>query len=309
MIKKQFQCLAVVSALIFSGTAAFVYAEQPVVLTVNNADGQSLEKLQAGLRDVKESAVDLINAKDEQNLSFAEQERRESELRLEVLKKVIILAVQEAEDIVKQLKDLEPRNRQFALRREHLLEKFEVFLKFYEEQKQNLENSEEIGLISVKDAAQSLKEWREKNYSPVFEEATDLLLLHQQKFLLELAEKRYQKIDSDIKKLKKFNARVFVKIEKTLEQAADALNEARSLGKKAEEEMFWSVSKNAISGAAPTVNFSSVPPLAAGSSSLEVKTENQNPSIKNLVGQSLNKIKDAYRIFIEMSNSVKKLLI
>lgn len=314
MTKKQFHCLIVALTLIFSGAATFVSAGQSAVLTVNT-DGSSLKKLQTGLQGIKESAVNLINAKDEENLSPAEKEQKELELRLEILKKVVALAIQETKDIISQLKNLESKDSKFALQKEQLLKEFENFLTFYEEQKQNLENSETINdLASVRNAAQSLKEWREKIYSPVFEKTTDLLLLRQQKTLLELAEKRHQKISADLKKLKKINSRVFAKTEKSLEQASVALNEARSLEQKA-ELMFWfspEAETSSVLTATSTATSSdifSVPPLATNSSSTKDKTENQNSSIKDLVGQSLNKIKEAYRIFIEMSNSVKKLLI
>lgn len=315
-MKKQLPKLVFALTLIL-GTTALVFAEQPAALTVNNTNGSSLEKLQEGLQGVKDSAVDLINVKNEQNLSAAEKEKEEFNLRLEVLRRVIALAEQETAGIANQLKNVEDSTEKvFAGQREQLLKQFESFLEFYKQQKQNLENSEALTLADIKDAAQSLKEWREKNYSPIFEQATDFLLLHQQKFIWELTAKRYQKISVDLKKLKKFNANVFGKTEKMLEQAATAIDESRNLGQQA-EQMFLSayvnINKNATSTVSPLTSSSTFPQIInASSTAIKIesqKTASQNLSIKSLVGQSLNKIKEAYRIFIEMSDSVKKLLI
>lgn len=311
-MKKQLPKLVFVLTLIL-GTTALAFAEQPAALTVNSANGSSLEKLQEGLQGVKDSAVDLINVKNEQNLSAAEKEKEEFNLRLEVLRRVIALAEQETASITNQLKNAEDSTEKvFAGQREQLLKQFESFAEFYKQQKQNLENSEALTLADIKDAAQSLKEWREKNYSPIFEQATDFLLLRQQKFIGELTAKRYQKISVDLKKLKKFNANAFEKTEKMLERAAAAIDESRNLGQQA-EQMFLSAYININKNATSTAS-SSILLLTTSTSSPEIKTEsqkteNQNLSIKNLVGQSLNKIKETYRIFIEMSDSVKKLLI
>lgn len=242
------------------------------------------------LQEVQEGTKDLINAKDQENPTPEEEQK----LRLEIFTKVIDLSLKEAEDIINQLNALKNLNEQETNLRDQLLEKFNGFLQFYNEQKEGLTSTstEELiraDLTAIKKLAQDFKDWRGNVYLPVFETATDFLLINQQKIILEMTEKRYQKISLDIIKLKKANLTGIDQLEKYLNQAADLIGTAKDL---------WITASTATSTATSTITTST--PASA---------EDQLLSIKNLISDSLNKIKEAYRIFIEMSNLVRKLLL
>lgn len=241
-------------------------------------------------------------------------QKENQSLRLEIFDKVLNLSIKETEDIINQLKALENLDEKNSSFRNQLLDKFNGFLKFYEEQKKNFENPEEVDLAEIKSLAQSFKDWRENVYLPAFKTATDFLLINQQKIALEITEKRHKKISVDVKKLKRINLKGSGELEKFSEQAANSIKDARDLYQEAENS-FWSMLETASTTASSTdlivTSPTSTPAATTTIPAVEETGENQILilSIKNLIGQSLNKIKEAYQIFIEMSNFVKKLLI
>jgi len=227
------------------------------------------------LQAVQEDTQNLINIKDQENTTSTLDKKTEIAVRLEVFNKVLDFSLNETQDIISQLNNLNnlATSSKSDLRNQ-LLDKFQGFVEFYSEQKANLASTTtEIDLAGLKKLAQDFKDWRAQNYLPIFETATDFLLLNQQKTILGIAEKRYQKISSDIYKLKKANLTGTDRLENYLNQADISLKEAKGLWQKAEDEFSTSTS-----------------------------------SIKGLISDSLNKIKETYQIFIEMSNFVKKLL-
>lgn len=283
------------------------------LLTMNLVWAESATTtLQESLQEVQEGTKNLIDTKDQTNFTPEE----ELNLRLKSFGKVLDLSVKEAEDIINQLNSLKNLNEQEIALRDQLLEKFSGFLQFYNEQKENLAPSEKLDSAAIKKLAQDFKDWRENIYRPVFETATDFLLINQQKAVLEMTEKRYQKISLDINKLKKINLEGIDKLEKSLDQAANLIEAAKVLWQKAEDNFWQILDFTALTTASstPTATSSgetttSTATSTITSTSTSVTAEDQSSSIKNLIGESLNKIKEAYRIFIEMSIFVKKLLI
>jgi len=252
------------------------------------------------LIEVQEDTQNLIKAKDQENPTPEEEQK----LRLEIFTKVINLSLKEVEDIINQLNALKNLNEPETALLDQLLEKFNGFLQFYNEQKENLAPTAELDLATIKKLAQDFKDWRENTYLPIFDTATDFLLINQQKAILEMTEKRYQKISLDVAKLKKANLKGIDQLEKYLNQAADLIEAAKTIWQETQDN-FWQVT-TATSTATSTI--ASVATSTATSSAVTTE-ENQPLSIKNLIRDSLNKIKEAYRIFIEMSNLVRKLLL
>jgi len=253
----------------------------------------------------------------QEDLTPEEQQSR----RLEIFEKVLNLSIKETEGIINQLKTLENLDEKNSSFRVQLSEKFSGFLEFYEEQKKNLENPEEIDLAKIKNWAQSLKDWRENVYLPVLKTAIDFLLINQQKIALEITEKRHKKISTDVEKLIKINLKGSDDLKKMSEQAANSIDKARDLYQEAENRFWLTTILMATSSQQTATTTEEITASTTASTNLEqatstatttipaAETEDQFLSIKNLIGQSLNKIKETYQIFIEMSNFVKKLLI
>jgi hypothetical protein len=317
------------------------------VASANNQSSNlqdSFKKIQESVQEVKDSTKNLITTKESETLSPEEKNKQELNQRLDIYKKVIALSVKEAEDTNNQLKKLANLDEKNSAWRDQFLAVLEGFLKFYAEQNKILEKSEEIDLVKIKEIAQSFKDWREEIYLPEFTIITDFLLINQQRATLEMVQNRFNKISSDVLKLEKINFKGINELKKSLSLAANYIKEAKDLRQEAEdkflilEEVRNATSTNPTTASSTTATSTDINASVPESTSTESTTvlnatitvenassttasstiatstpsisiEDQFLSIKGLVGNSLNKIKATYQIFIEMSNFVKKLLI
>jgi len=331
--------LSVLKYFVLISAASLIAANFALAANQSTNLQQSFEKIKEKVQGVEESTKNLIITKESSNLNPEEKEKQELNLRLDIFTKILDLSIKETKDVVSQLKALNNLEKDASPLQDQFTEEFEEFLKFYEEQRKILEKSEEIDLAKIKEMAQFFKDWRKNIYLPKFRTANNFLLIYQQKSALEMAESRFKKIFLDVEKLKKINFKGADGLKKLLDSAANSLKEARSFRQEAENE-FWlietpiliasstasstliednssSTASNATftepeittlveENASSTATSASV---AATSTIPLIPIEDQFLSIKNLVGESLNKIKETYQIFIEMSNFVKKLLI
>jgi len=295
----------------------------------------SFDQIKQSVQDVQEGTQNLITSKDDNNLTPEEKQKQELDNRLSVFGKILTLSINEATSTEKQLKALKNLDKEADSLRNQLVSEFDGFIKSYNDQKQTLEKPEAIDLVKIKEMAQSFKDWRTATYLPEFEKANDFLLINQQQNTLEMAGNRFNKITSDIKNLKKQNLKGVEALGNSLSLAANSLKEAENLYKEAENK-FWLIANTLDSNASSTIASSTISSenlsnaaTADNSSSTEIISPLQNASstdinptstpsisiedqflsIKGLVGDSLNKIKETYQIFIEMSDFVKKLLI
>ena len=297
---------------------------------------ESFEKIKESVQEVKEGTKNLITTKEEKNLSPEEKEKQELSLRLEIFGRILNLSAKEAGDTINQLKSLNNLEEKISSLRNQFIAELERFLKFYDEQKKLLEKPEEIDLAKIKEMAQSFKGWREKTYLPEFNIVTNFLLINQQKATLEMTRNRFNKISSDVAKLEKINFKGTDELKKSLSLAADSLKKAKDFRQEAEDKFLMTEEiSNASSTTASSTNIDTSTPnttsteetvvlnitvtvenassttasSTTATSTPSISIEDQFLSIKGLIGDSLNKIKETYQIFIEMSNFVKKLLI
>lgn len=298
---------------------------------------QSFNQIKESVQEVKEGTKNLITTKESENLTPEEKEKQELSQRLDIFAKILDLSIKEAKDAIGQLKVLNNLEEKAASLRNQFIKEFEEFLKFYNEQKDIIGKPEGIDLAKIKEMAQFFKDWREMNYNPKLAATTDFLLINRQKAALEMAGNRFDKISSDVEKLKKTNLKGIDELEKMLSLAADSLRGAEKIYQEAKNG-FWLIEELfAINSITASSTLVSTPTSTATSSSIATTTEqiivaettipventsstdsastlpipieDQFLSIKGLIGDSLNKIKETYQIFIEMSSLVKRLLI
>ncbi len=278
-------------------------------------------KLETKLEGVKGQVESLVTAKDEKSGS-------ELALRIETFKKVLEFSVSETKGLKLKLLALEDLSEKEKAWREAMIEELNNALAYYEDEKKLTENTAEMTLNEIKTIAADFKDWRDKTYLPVAEKINELLLIRQEEAAIETAESRWQKIDEDIKKLEKAKIKGVEELRNMLTDAGTLIGEGENLNREA-NGLFWEsysylttddasnttstpemaevLTISIKSGAATTsssTNQSATSTNESASSTLSV----QPPSIKGLVGDSLTRVKDAYRIFIEMSNLVRKLL-
>lgn len=131
---------------------------------------------------------------------------------------------------------------------------------------------------SLKNKVQDFKEWRESFYLPWLQRASDFILISRNANVLNIAKARLQKIAADLDKLENAGLDT-TELRESLRQAQLFITEANDFQVRA-HDAFWS----------------------------DLRYNLNKPTVKDLVGISLERIRSAYQVFFEMSNLVRKLL-
>jgi len=298
------------------------------VLLVNSTSAQS-PAVQEAFEDVEDQVEDLVVAKDEGQLD-------DLALRIATFKKVVELSVSEAKDLKIKLLSLDQVKETASSWREERINNLNQALVYYDEQQQLIEDYEIISLETIKSLASDFKNWRERTYLPVAEQVNEFLLIKQEQDAIEIAKRRWQRIDKDITKLEESNLRGVAVLRELLESAGEQVDESVTINTNAqdlffnryifiatsteeEEESYATSSQTStttIDGLEenqPAHSPQEILDEQPDATSTEVDATSTEPlppplSIKDLVKDSLAKIKEAYRIFIEMSNLVRELL-
>lgn len=296
---KKLIAISAVAALMFSLTAS----HQALAQTTPTST------LKKAVEDIKDNIETLITAKDEgtEDLAF----------RVETFKKVINLSLTEAKDLKIKLIALENEDEQTVLWKKDILEKIAVAIKYFEGQKSELENQKDLTLAWIKTAAQNFKNWREQNYLPVASQGFDFLLIQQENKAVETAQNRLQKIKKDLENLKKYRLKNIKTLNEKLTKATQLIEAGAKINEQT-EIYFWQtvqatstedqIATSSETGLTATTTITATASSSAATSTPETADQNSQPSIRDLVKSSLNQIKEAYQIFIEMSNLVRDLL-
>jgi len=257
----------------------FVYAQETAT-TSNFQTNTSI--LQKALKSIE----DLINIKDEEGESLA--------FRIKAFKQVIELAIAEAKNLKVKLISLEKLDEKELDWQNEQIEKLNTIIEFYEKEQKTLSEQKAVTLEWIKTKAQNFKEWREDNYFPVAEDINNFLLIQQQQKAIETAQERLKKINRDLQLFKKREIKNLKLLSDLFAKAELAIAESIKLNKQA-TTAFWEDQKKSKLINNTTTTVSSTTTLSISSSI----------NIRDLIKESLNKIKEAYQIFIEMSKLVK----
>jgi len=254
--------------------------------------------VQKAFEDVKGKLDELVGAKDEDSVS-------DLTLRIETFKKVIELSISEAKDLKLKLLALDKLSEELADWQKTMIEKLNFALDYYEGRKEFLiDNARELNLPSIRELAQGYKTWREEHYLKTADQIRDFLLIQQEQKSIQVANRRAQKIAEDLKRIEKAKIKGAADLNKLLAKAQDLIKEGVKLNDQAYNQFLNQFISFEISNSAVATSSTSTLPESEATST-EVIFQ---PSIKDLVRESLNKIKEAYQVFIEMSNLVRKLL-
>lgn len=259
------------------------------------------------LEEVRGSVSTLITVKDEENpMSIA--------FRIEAYKKVIDFSIAEAKDLRIKLFNLDDKKigEDVVIWKVKNIEKLDSVIEYYESEKEIIKkNQGSITLEEIKEIAEAFKEKRENLYIPLVNEINDYFLIEQQNRALETTSQRTERVKSDIEKLKKTKIKT-KDLEKLFSPVESMLGDAKKMNEKASSlffekyigpllikdvvEILEEDGKNATSTTTSTIQ------------NVEKKADAEELSIKDLVKDSFINVKDIYKIFIEMSNLVRKLL-
>mgnify|MGYP001613026937 FL=1 len=187
-----------------------------------------------------------------------------------------LLEIQDLENKLNAFKDLEGR---YLDMRSSFLTQLENYTDYLNSIKELLTSSE-FTLESIQKLAQELKDWRENEYAATVKNIVNFILSFQNQAILKIADARLGKISLDLKRFKAAKLLETGTLEPFLVKAGENLKKAGLLN----DETMILLSTSTT----PTID--------------SVKT------VQELVWQSLNEVKLAYKLFFQMSAEVKKLL-
>lgn len=278
----------------------------------SEAQTNPTEKVIQGVKDTVDA---LIEAKDKNS-------PEEAKARLDAYKKVLDLAVRDSKETRLKLLAFEndKTTTTAALWKADRLKNMTAAVKHYEDELSDIGKMENPSIEEVKSRAEALKKWREEFYTPLSEEVQAFLLIETQKKSLETAKTRLEKVNADVVKLRKAKLRKISEVEAKFKTASDLIGDAEKLNVSAEHEfMKWyllpfmkdSEEKKALEKELKEDKEK----IEKEKKEAESKEENsdsaeilKSTSIKGMVDESFSKVKDSYRIFIEMSDLVRKSL-
>jgi len=277
--------------------------------------------VQKALQNAKQFLDDLITAKDESSGD-------DISLRIRTFSQVLNLSEAEAKDFEFKLLAAD-KDAKLDAWKKSALSKFDGAITFFDSQKDLMGNTKSINLAKIKQIAQDFKSWREVNYLPLVSQVQIFLLIKQEARALETAQTRLEKITEDLENLNQTKISGSGDINNSLTRSRQNVADAIDLNGQAydifnrnygAENISIASSTNASGSASSTdlVSPDSIDATSTDGAAYSTSTATSSPaadavpnptvSIKDLVGSSLSKIKDAYQNFIDISNLVRKLL-
>lgn len=253
------------------------------------------ENLKSALKEVAEKIEDLAEVKEDDTLPYEERIRKEIQTRKEALLKIFELTLLEDEALKNKLNGIENLNEIQKQIRDILLIALKENENAYQEMRKRLDGAD--NLKEIKQLAVDFKNWRAFVHNPKTEKIISFALVFQEKNVLGITRNRLEKIKADLEKLEKMKIIQKEDTGNLLAEAIGNIEKAENLNKQAKDALFLLLAKELY----PLDNAATSTELMAAAVS-----ENEPPSVKSLVEESLKNIKEAYRIFIEISKVVKE---
>lgn len=285
--------------------------------------------VQKAIEGVKESIGNLVGAKDEKTSD-------ELGLRISTFRKVLELSVAETKDFKVSLLSIDTKDPDLLRWKNAMLETLKAAAEQFDKELDWLSDNEKtLTLDGIKRAAEDFKKWRDENYLGSVDQIQEFLLLDQEGVAIKTAEKRFQKIADEVKKILKTKGSLkqTKDLNALLESAEKLITGSHELNDQG-QKLFWGdhvfplipvPTSTATSTPSATSTPTSTPPVAtttraitllpSGISTSTVTTSTlpaeptppAPPTVKELVIASLTKIRDAYQTFIDMSGLVREL--
>jgi len=305
-MKKILSALILIIALGFSGTRL--------------AHAVSLENASDNL----DKSVDvLLDAKDDENLSEADQLAKETEARIKVVTEALNLSLTETDDLQNRLVKIQIENDEIA---DELKVQYLAYLKdaalYFKEVQTKLEKVDSPA--SVKALAAELKDYRENLYDQNIQNIINFLLVFQIDDLIATTQSRWDKITSDLQKLEKNGSIKSYQFSSLMASAKKYIKEASSLNQEAkkitivlpEKERKGEPAAAPALTPAPTVlenptdnqKIEAVKEPLEAEPKIEIKELSPTEKSRQLIETTLTKLKSSYEIFLKISRETKKLL-
>ena len=228
------------------------------------------ENIKTALQNVVDSLDQLSKIKTAPLRGGKIKDAEELKIRKAAFKNILDLAAAESNNLKNKLIDLEGLDEQFVELKDQYLKELGNHGNYYESVNVNLEK--ETALVKIKELATQFRDWRKIVYHPSLQKIINFLLIFEGRDVLQTAENRFNNVSADFKKVSGLEVIKNSPLANLLIEAGESLDKAKKLQSAAE---------------------------------LVILKASDN-DIQKLVEDEIEKIKEVYGYFIQMSDWVKK---
>ena len=237
---------------------------------------------QQNLRSIlQEIAHQLESLSNLDKLNPAEKAAQELKIRKEALEKIFELTLAENQDLIDKLNALQNLNENQGKVRDYLIQSIGENGNAYEQLRSRLEDA--ATLKDIKQLAKDFQRWRVLVYAPKVQKIIAFTLIFKQKNILKIAGERLEKIKKDLARLDASKNSQLEPAKTLLRTAENHLGKAQLTHLKAQTPLLNSLSQE-----------------IAGRQIREPKITD----IKSAMEDSLEWIKRAYKIFVELGRFI-----
>jgi len=281
---------------------------------VHATDDSAATEKESVSQDVDSKLEEFLKVKDDTSISENDKEDIKAGLRKEILAGVLKLSFTEVDELRGQLEDLKDLNEKESEWKDSFLKDIETYSEYYKMTEEK--TSEGVSVDTIRE----LKEWRDTTYTPRVKTIANFALSIQERSILRISSERYKKISADITKLNRggyFNAEQFDELSKSLEESKKHIDNAHAKNESAYKLLTDILSKESATSTQSTTSTvaTSTVKSTASATSTSAKASTSTPAvltpnekIANSIQESLDQIKSAYQIFLDMSQTVKDIL-
>lgn len=329
---------------------------------IKNILAQSKEIAQK-INEIKSVIQKISEIKDSSEISDEKKSQTELQLKKKVLIDVIGLGKLQIDDIKEKLNSTSfPNNNDWNKIKDSLYKNLDLFIKYYNAYQSKINEDKEFNLDKIKTAAKEINDYKKSTIDPKLRQINDIAITFDISSILDLANERLQKINTDINKIYKKGLINDGILKNMFEKASKYLAGANSANNKAKSVIlnFYTINTNVkseiLSSSSSSISLStSTPEIIEKSTSTASTTEeliNQKKDnfaksllkemekvasstdndtkeqteeekyrnndlapesivsnyIRNMMIKSLEKVKDTYKIFIDMSTVSENIL-
>lgn len=269
---------------------------------------------------IDEKLDNLLSAKDNLELSEEEKVAQEFTARQNLLSTIISCSLSESKDIKEKISSLPNLTETEASIQKSYLSDLDSFISYYESQNKIFEKISE-DQDKVRQLAQEILEWRQKEYNPKIKNIVDFSFIFKQREIISTAKNRLDKIKTSLSSLLSISSpqvnRLIKSAETHINQSVSLNNSAHNLHLEKYQESSALESSTSTPKASSPLFKAAIPApnsilseisTSTATSTSETVPPLTEPTSRDLVRQSLQEIKSAYDDFFEVSKAVKILL-
>lgn len=266
----------------------------PVVL----ADDKPVDQV---VNPVTNNVSQLIQIKDDASISGPAKDKKELEARLDIIKDVLKLSTDEIiklQDKLKKLPKFTDKSREKILKTEYQksLNDFSVYYANKFKELANIKTNED-----AKALAEELKNYRDTTYNLEIKKIANFTILFYAADVIKTGRARLDKISGDVSRLEKLGYLKMGVFSDKFKKAKALLDEADKLEQEAAAIILSPIIPELIK-----IEDTTIQQTGDGANEIKIAEEPKDPG--DLTSKSLQNVKDAYDIFLQIGKDLKKSL-